>query len=116
MHRTFRKLLENATGVSEFVIAINLDIRGFSSFSKEVESPDAAIFIKKVYRKLIDDYFPNASFFKPTGDGLLIILPYTENNLQDILRNTINSCFKALTNFGSFCANDPMINFNVPFY
>ncbi len=114
MHRTFRKLLENATGMSEFVITVNLDIRGFSPFSKKVESPDIAMFIKKVYIKLIDNYFPDASFFKPTGDGLLITIPYTEQNLQDITRNTIDSCFKVLRDFGSFCANDPMINFEVP--
>lgn len=114
MHRTFRKLLENATGISERVIAVNIDIRDFSSFSKKVESPDVAIFIKKVYIKLIDSYFPHASFFKPTGDGLLITIPYTEEKLQAIARTTINSCLKVLRNFDSFCANDPMINFEVP--
>jgi len=114
MHRMFRKLLENATGVSEFIIAINIDIRGFSSFSKRVESPDVAMFIKKVYMKLIDNYFPNASFFKPTGDGLLIIIPYSEENLEDIARQTIASCLKILTEFGALCSNDPMINFEVP--
>lgn len=114
MHRTFRKLLEEATGVSEFIIAVNLDIRGFSSFSKKVESPDTAMFIRKVYIKLIDDYFPDASFFKPTGDGLLITIPYMENTLQDITSNTINSCLKVLKEFGTFCGNDPMINFEVP--
>lgn len=114
MHRAFRKLLEDARGVSEFVIAINLDIRGFSPFSKEVESPDVAMFIKKVYIKLIDNYFPSASFFKPTGDGLLLTIPYTEKNLQVITRQTIDSCFKILKEFGTLCANDPMINFDVP--
>ena len=81
MHREFRELLEKATGFSEFVVAINVDIRGFSPFSKTVESPEVAMFIKRVYMKLIDEYFSNASFFKPTGDGLLVILPYTEENL-----------------------------------
>jgi len=85
-----------------------------SSFSKEVESPDVAMFIKKVYMKLIDDYFPNASFFKPTGDGLFIIIPYSEENLEDIARQTIAFCLKVLTEFGAFCSNDQMINFEVP--
>ena len=114
MHRVFRKLIEDATGVSEFVIAVNLDIRGFSAFSKKVESPDVALFIKKVYAKLIDNYFPDASFFKPTGDGLLITIPYTEENLENIARNIIGSCFRVMRDFGSFCTNDPMINFDVP--
>ncbi|MCX7015718.1 MAG: hypothetical protein NTW86_24725 [Candidatus Sumerlaeota bacterium] len=114
MHRTLRKLLEDATGISEFIIALNLDIRGFSSFSKEVESPDTAMFIKKAYINVIDNYFAGASFFKPTGDGLLITIPYDEKNLADIAKRTIASCVKLLSDFGSFTANDPMINFDVP--
>jgi len=114
MHNDFRKLLEKAIGASEFVIAINLDIRGFSKFSKVVESPEVAMYIKRVYMKLIDEYFNNASFFKPTGDGLLILIPYTEENLDKTVTNATQICFKALVDFGSFCVNDPMINFNVP--
>lgn len=114
MHRQLKELLEKATGISEFVIAVIIDIRGFSSFSMRVESAEAAVFLKKVYKKLIDEYFPNASFFKPTGDGLLIIIPYTEENLKDAVTNTIATCSKILVDFGSFCSNDPMINFEVP--
>ena len=58
MHTQFRGHLENAKGQSEFIIAVNLDIRGFSSFSKNVESPDVAMYIKRIYMKLIDNYFP----------------------------------------------------------
>jgi len=49
MHREFRELLERATGFSEFVVAVNVDIRGFSPFSKTVESPEVAMFIKSLY-------------------------------------------------------------------
>src|SRR5574341_1309548 len=111
MHREFRQLLKKATGHSEFVIAINLDIRGFSSFSKAVDSPEAALFLKKIYTKLIEDYFPDASFFKPAGDGLLIIIPYDEENLAKIIAKTIGTCGLLLAEFGSLCANEPMINF-----
>ena len=114
MHREFKKRLQEAEGASEFVIAVNVDIRGFSAFSKNVESPDVAVFIKKVYLKLIDEYFPSASFFKPTGDGLLIIIPYTEEQLERVARDIIKSCLKVLTEFGTFTANDAMINFDVP--
>lgn len=114
MHREFKNRLKDAEGASEFVVAVNLDIRGFSAFSKNVESPDVAVFIKKVYLKLIDEYFPGASFFKPTGDGLLIIIPYTEEQLERVARDTIKSCLKVLTEFGTFTATDPMINFEVP--
>lgn len=114
MHREFRKLLTEATGSSEFVIAINADIREFTSFSKTVESTEVAMFIKRVYMKLIDEYFNNASFYKPTGDGLLVIIPYTEANLADIVKGTIDSCLALLVNFSSICIGDPMINFDVP--
>lgn len=114
MHREFRELLEKATGASELVVAVNVDIRGFSSFSKTVDSLQAALFIKRVYMKLIDEYFSNRSFFKPTGDGLLIIIPYNEENLEDVLNKTIISCLNVVVNFSSFCSSDPLINFNVP--
>lgn len=114
MHRTLRKLLESAEGVSEFIIAVNVDIRGFSEFSKQVESPDAAMYVKRVYIRLVDDYLTGASFFKPTGDGLLLTFPYNENNLKEVVRSTINKSWKVINNFGKICKNDPMINFQVP--
>jgi class 3 adenylate cyclase len=114
MHREFRELLEKATGASELVVAVNVDIRGFSSFSKTVDSLQAALFIKRVYMKLIDEYFSNRSFFKPTGDGLLIIMPHNEENLDEVLKKTITSCLKVMVDFSSFCSRDPLINFNVP--
>ena len=114
MHKVFRKLLKEATGISEFIIAINLDIRGFSTFSKKVESPDVAMFIKRVYMKIIDHYFRKASFFKPTGDGLLIIVPFTEKKLHKTAKDVIDICLRILKNFGNFCTNDPMVNFEVP--
>ena len=50
MHREFKELLKNATGRSEFIIAVLIDIRGFTPFSKSVESAEVAMFIKKVMR------------------------------------------------------------------
>jgi len=114
VHREFRKLLEQATGVSGFIIAVNIDVRGFSPFSMKVDSSETAIFIKSIYRKLIDGYFSDASFFKPAGDGLLIMLPYTEENLKEKASKSIATCLSVLKDFHSFCANEPMVNFEVP--
>ncbi len=114
MHKMFRELLNNATGISEFIVAVYVDIRNFSKFSQKVESPNVAMYIKRVYMKLIDEYFTNACFFKPAGDGLLILIPYSEQNLCDVLTDTINNCFRAMTDFGSFAVKDRMINFDVP--
>jgi class 3 adenylate cyclase len=114
MHGEFLDLLDDAIGVSEFIIAINLDIRGFSAFSMNVESSETAIFLKKVYKKLITDYFTDASFFKPTGDGLLVIIKYTEGSLKECVTNSISTCLSAIKDFDSLLKDDPMINFEVP--
>lgn len=114
MHREFIKLLANATGVSEHIIAINLDIRGFTSFCQSVESLDVATYVKKVYLKIINNYFKNAKYYKPAGDGLVIILPYNEEDLEDILSSTVNSCLDLLGKFGSLCIDEPMINYPTP--
>ena len=74
MNEGFRKLLEKATGKSQYIIVIVLDIRGFTPFCQIADSLDVATYIKKIYMKIIDDYFPDASFYKPAGDGLLITI------------------------------------------
>ena len=70
-----RDLLAESQGRSEFVIVVVTDVRGFSAFSKRHESTDIAMFIKRFYMRLIDDYFSKASFFKTKGDGLLLASP-----------------------------------------
>ena len=114
MHREFLKLLEKATGVSEHVIAINLDIRGFTPFCQSVESMDVTTYVKKVYLRIINDYFKTASYYKPTGDGLIIIIPYTDETLKEVANSTMDSCLALLENFGSLLVDDHMINFPTP--
>jgi len=114
MRSEFRTLLDNAVGQLEHVIAVNLDIRGFSLFCRKVDSANVGLFIVEVYRDLIDECFPNVSFLKPTGDGLLAIIPYERDNLGEVANDTMNACLKALREFPSFCANNRMINFRVP--
>lgn len=114
MHREFRKLLKQATGRSEFIIAVNADIRGFSTFCKDIESTDVAMYIKRVYLKMIDEYFQRAIFFKSTGDGLMLAIPYSEDNLSEVVRETINVCLKLHVDFPAFCKDDQMIPYDVP--
>jgi hypothetical protein len=84
MHRKFRELLATANGRSEFVVAVNLDIRGFSDWSRRVESSQTILYLTKVYPKLIDQYFADSWFFKPTGDGLLLVRPFVESELATL--------------------------------
>lgn len=114
MHRQFRKLLENATGISQYIVAINLDIRGFTPFCQTVDSVEVATYIAKVYMKIIDDYFSNVSFYKPTGDGLLLVIGYDEESLKEIVNSTVKSCLKLLEDFEDLCKGEAMINFPTP--
>jgi len=72
---SFRDLLAEAQGRSEFVIVVVADVRGFSAFSKRHESTDIAMFIKRFYMRLMDDYFANASFYKTTLDCTFSVKP-----------------------------------------
>lgn len=114
MHRELRKLLEGATGISQHIIAIVLDIRGFTPFCERVDSLDVATYVKKVYMKILDNYFADASFFKPTGDGLLIIIPYDDESLSANVNRVIESCLELVRDFRDLCLGDPMINFDTP--
>jgi len=114
MHKEFLKLLEKATGRSENVIAVNLDIRAFTPFCATVDSLRVAMYITRVYLKIITDYFNNASFYKPTGDGLIVVIPYKTENLREVANLTIESCLKLLQDFSSLCKDDPMINYPTP--
>ena len=114
MYKEFLKLLEKATGRSEHVIAVNLDIRGFTPFCQKEDALNVATYIANIYSKIITGYFKNASFYKPTGDGLIIIIPFTKETLKDVTNQTIDSCLNLLQNFNSLCDGEPMINFPTP--
>lgn len=114
MHHQFQELLINAQGISQHIIAIILDIRGFSSFCQQVESPDVGVYISKVYLKIINNYFQFASFYKPTGDGLLVIISYDETNIKERINTTIKTCLRFLKEFSALLTNEPMINYETP--
>jgi len=110
----FCNKLEKAEAHSEFVIAAFCDIRNFSDFSKNVESADTSTFLKHFYVKLLRDYFQNAVFAKPTGDGLLIIFRHNEENLNQISELVLTSCFKAIKDFPTMFKSLPIINYAPP--
>jgi class 3 adenylate cyclase len=114
MHTKFRESLDDAKGYSKFVIALNLDIRGFSDWSLEVDPAQSALYLKKLYAKLIDNYFSKASFFKPTGDGLLVVFDFEEEDLEKLAIKVVGDSLEIVENFGSLCSGEPMINFAVP--
>jgi hypothetical protein len=78
------------------------------------ESSEAAIFLRSTYTKILDDYFSTASFFKPTGDGLLIILDYDDANLRKVVQTAVQTSIRLIEDFPNICAGDPMVNFETP--
>src|SRR5881396_1621789 len=103
MSDSFAKALVNAQGRSEFVIVVVADIRGFSAFSTINESPNIAMFIKRFYLQLINKYFKDANFVKPTGDGLLMTFPYSEQDLLKVSEKVIRACLACLNDFPTLC-------------
>lgn len=114
MTTPFVEALVDAEGRSEFVIVVVADIRGFSAFSTTNESPNIAMFIKRFYLKLINEYFKDANFVKPTGDGLLMTFRYSEHDLLSVSEKVIEACLACLNDFPTICKDDPMINFVLP--
>jgi class 3 adenylate cyclase len=111
---SFREKLDDAKGFSEFVIALNLDIREFSDWSLRVDSAQTALYVKKIYANLIDRFFAEAAFVKPTGDGLLVIIDFEEDELADTVGKTVESSMTIVNEFANLCSDDPIVNFDVP--
>lgn len=115
LHRHLKELLPTAKGESHTAVVVFLDIRGFSSFAKIAESADAALYLRSIYIRILDSYFPESSFFKPTGDGLLIIFNYEDvEQLTKTVNNAIDASLRLIQDFSTLTSEDPMINFDVP--
>lgn len=114
MHRDLKRLLKQATGVSEMAVAAVIDIRGFTQFCEKQESPAVAHFLKRAYLVIVEQYYPQSRFFKPTGDGLLVIRNFSERNLTEVLTETVRASLRLIDDFPQICAGDPMVNFSVP--
>jgi len=55
------------------VLTTFIDIRGFSKFAGIAESSDTAIFLRDMYSRVLTHFFPEFTYAKPTGDGLMIV-------------------------------------------
>lgn len=109
-----KPLLAAAQGKSEFIVASFLDIRGFSSFSRQTEAPNIAMYVKRLYVSLIDQFFSAAKFAKPTGDGLLLVFPYDETSLASVFQSVVEASLRCHAAFPNLCGADPMLNFELP--
>lgn len=116
MHNQLLEYLKAATGMSHHVIAVSLDVRGFSRFSMSTDSVDVALFISKLYLEAVRRFrdFDSEVFFKTTGDGLMICVPYSEDILAERFSSTISAALEFHSDFGELFAKSQVVNFSVP--
>lgn len=57
---------------------------------------------------------PAASFFKPTGDGLLLVYSVTRETGIGVTRELVDACLKLESEFSCISDSDWLINFPVP--
>lgn len=115
MHRQFKELLGIARGYSELIVAVFVDVRGFSGFSHQVESREVGLFVRKLFTRLVEDYFPDADFWKSTGDGLLIVVKIEEESeALPRAQETIETCFRLLEEAPQLFEGDFLVNFKAP--
>lgn len=79
LHQRLLELLPSAHAESCQIVATFLDIRGFSTFSAAGESFDTALYLRSVFTSVPSRCFADADFFKPTGDGLLLVYELTDD-------------------------------------
>jgi class 3 adenylate cyclase len=116
LHQRLRELLPSAQTETCRVIATFLDVRGFSTFSEKGESFDAATYLSSFYSTVLASNFSDADFFKPTGDGLLLIhhVPADRADIPHAVSSVLARCVSLVEAFGQITADDFMINFPVP--
>ena len=115
MHRISRDALPNANADNRLVVVLNMDIRDFTSHSGPgMESVEAAIFLKIVYGRLLEDYFAGASFWKGAGDGLIVVFEHQDNELSQTLQTAADLATRIVADFPGFANGDPRINFETP--
>jgi hypothetical protein len=116
LHERLRELLPTAQAESCQVVATFLDIRGFSTFSARGESFDSALYLRSVYSEILASHFDDSDFFKPTGDGLLLIheLPADAQRVPSIVSSILARSVALADDFGDITAEDYMVNFAVP--
>jgi len=115
-HERLLELLGSAHAESCQVVATFLDIRGFSTFSASGDSFDSALYLRSLYKTILSSTFDDTDFFKPTGDGLLLIheLPNDADSLPAIVSSILARSANLVDTFGDVTSNDVMINFAVP--
>jgi hypothetical protein len=109
------KQLEKACGQTQHVVALIFDIRGFTNFCKNEGDPvNISNFIKRIYIKTIQEDFPDATYYKPTGDGLLVIFSCGLGKEAEITNSVVERAVKLVKEFPTLCKGDKLVYFKTP--
>lgn len=108
LHDRLQELLRTARAESLHVVATFVDIRGFSRFAERGGSFDTAYYLRSVYAAILEQRFPDRDFFKPTGDGMVLIhhLPEEPGGWPSILTSIINRSETLVDEFDQLTAGD----------
>jgi class 3 adenylate cyclase len=116
LHEELRALLPAAHAETCQVVATFLDIRGFSTFSAQSESFDSALYLRSLFTRILDTYFPDVAYFKPTGDGLLLIHDVSSqaDEVAALISSLLSRSLQLVDNFAGLTSDDVMVSFEVP--
>lgn|GEM_PF-1262396 len=116
LHEQLRELLGTAKAESCSVVATFLDIRGFSAFTAPGGHFDSALYLRSMYDKILSERFNDSVFFKPTGDGLLLIheLPTRAEEVPTFISSILARAVSLTDDFAELVSTDLMINFEKP--
>lgn len=116
LHEKLRQLMPSAQAESARVVATFIDIRGFSGFASSAESFDSALYLRSVYSAILDRFFSDVSYFKPTGDGLMIIheAPGDSGAMKELVGSILHRSLQLVDEFPLLTDDDLMVNFPVP--
>jgi class 3 adenylate cyclase len=116
LHERLRQVLPSAETEASYAAATFLDVRGFSSFAARSESFDVAHYLRAIYSRILEEYFDDYEFFKPTGDGLLLVhaLPSTSSGIAATLSSLVERSLRLVEAFPRLADGDVMITAAVP--
>jgi len=67
-----------------------------------------------MYLRVLTDYFVDPDFFKPTGDGLMLVYVHDEATLQPVASLAVDRAVRLVVDFPSLLEGEPMLNFETP--
>lgn len=108
------KQLEKASGQNQHILALIFDIRGFTNFCKGEDSFNIANFVKRVYISVLSNYFQDATFYKPTGDGLLMVFNCSPGKELELTKSVVEKSVDLVKDFRNLCKDDLLVHFKTP--